>query len=91
MDLETVDQIIDKHNCEASSLIQILLDIQGVPEAILKAERNYAHTIIEEFMIAANEAVAEHLERLNIPALYRVHEEPDPHKLEEISNEITYI
>lgn len=64
---------------------EILLDIQGVPEAILKAERNYAHTIIEEFMIAANEAVAEHIERLNIPVLYRVHEEPDPHKLEEIS------
>ncbi|MDQ7788310.1 MAG: ribonuclease R [Thermodesulfovibrionales bacterium] len=64
---------------------EILLDIQGVPEAILKAERNYAHTIIEEFMIAANEAVAEHLEHLNIPVLYRVHEEPDPHKLEEIS------
>ncbi|MFZ5907561.1 MAG: ribonuclease R [Nitrospirota bacterium] len=64
---------------------EILLDIRGMPEAILKAERNYAHIIIEEFMIAANEAVAEHLEHLNIPVLYRVHEEPDPHKLEEIA------
>ncbi len=37
---------------------EVLLDLQGNPEAILKAERNFAHMIIEEFMIAANEAVA---------------------------------
>jgi len=64
---------------------EVLLDMRGVPEAIVKAERNYAHMIIEEFMIAANEAVAEHLEGLGIPILYRVHEEPDPLKLEDIT------
>lgn len=37
-----------------------------------------SHGLIEEFMIAANEAVAEHLERHDVPAIYRVHEEPDP-------------
>ena len=63
---------------------EVLLDVQGRPEAILKAERNYAHMIIEEFMIAANEAVAEYLEGLGIPILYRVHEEPDPIKFEEV-------
>jgi ribonuclease R len=63
---------------------EILLDLQGNPEAIIKAERNFAHMVIEEFMIAANEAVAEHLERLEVPSLYRIHEEPDPMKLEEI-------
>jgi ribonuclease R len=63
---------------------EILLDLQGNPEAIIKAERNFAHMVIEEFMIAANEAVAEHLERLGVPSLYRIHEEPDPMKLEEI-------
>jgi ribonuclease R len=63
---------------------EILLDLQGNPEAILKAERNFAHMIIEEFMIAANEAVAEHLERNEVPSLYRIHEEPDPMKLEEV-------
>ncbi len=63
---------------------EVLLDIRGAPEAILRAERNYAHMIIEEFMIAANEAVAEHLEVLGIPILYRIHEEPDPLKLEDI-------
>jgi len=63
---------------------EVLLDLQGRPEAIIRAERNLAHMIIEEFMIAANEAVAEHLESLGIPSLYRIHEEPDPTKIEDI-------
>ncbi len=63
---------------------EIILDLQGNPEAIIRAERNFAHMIIEEFMIAANEAVAEHLEGLGMPSLYRIHEEPDAMKLEDI-------
>ncbi len=62
----------------------VILDLQGNPEAILKAERNFAHMIIEEFMISANEAVAEYLEKRGVPNLYRIHEEPDPMKLEDI-------
>ncbi len=64
---------------------EVLLDLQGKPEAILSAERNYAHMIIEEFMVAANEAVAEYLSGLEIPSLYRVHEEPDAMKLDDIT------
>lgn len=67
---------------------EVLLDLKGRPEAILSAERNYAHMIIEEFMIAANEAVAEYLESLGIPTLYRIHEEPDPSKFEDIGKVI---
>ena len=63
---------------------EIVLDLQGNPEAIMRAERNFAHMIIEEFMIAANESVAEYLEGGGIPSLYRIHEEPDPMKLEDI-------
>jgi ribonuclease R len=63
---------------------EVLLDLQGNPEAIIRAERNLAHMLIEEFMIAANEAVAGHLESLGVPNLYRIHEEPDPMKLEDI-------
>lgn len=63
---------------------EIILDLQGNPEAILKAERNFAHMLIEEFMIAANEAVAEHLEKLGVPSIYRIHEEPDLMKLEDV-------
>jgi ribonuclease R len=70
---------------------EVLLDMQGRPEAILKAERNYAHMIIEEFMVAANEAVAEYLYNLGIPILYRVHEEPDPLKFEDIAKVVKSI
>lgn len=60
---------------------QIVLDLQGHTEAIVKAERNLAHRLIEEFMLAANEAVAAHIEQRSMPSLYRVHEPPDPAKL----------
>ncbi len=60
---------------------EIVLDLQGQTEAILKAERNIAHRIIEEFMLAANEAVASFIQDSNTPSLYRIHENPDPVKL----------
>ena len=50
-------------------------------ERIETRERNDAHKLIEECMIAANVAAAEYLERNGLPALYRVHEKPDPEKL----------
>ena len=64
---------------------EILLDLQGKPENIVRAERSIAHRIIEEFMIAANEAVARHLKEKDLPLLYRVHEGPDHETLEEIA------
>jgi ribonuclease R len=64
---------------------EIILDLQGVPENIVRAERNIAHRIIEEFMIAANEAVARHLTEKNLPLLYRVHEGPDREALEALA------
>ena len=64
---------------------EIILDLQGQTEAIIRAERNIAHRIIEEFMLAANEAVALHLENNGIPSLYRVHETPDVGKARTIS------
>lgn len=63
---------------------EVILDLQGNPENIIRAERNFAHMIIEEFMIAANEAVAAHLEGLLVPSIYRIHEEPDPMKMDDI-------
>ena len=63
---------------------EVILDIQGNPEAICASERNLAHMIIEEFMITANEAVASHLEKVGLPSLYRIHEKPDTDKLDEL-------
>ena len=63
----------------------IILDLMGKPENIIKAERNIAHKIIEEFMLVANETVAMHFMKQEIPALYRVHDEPDQSKIIELS------
>jgi ribonuclease R len=64
---------------------EIIIDLQGQTEAIIRAERNIAHQLIEEFMLAANEAVARHIEGQGVPSLYRVHETPDFAKLNEFS------
>jgi ribonuclease R len=61
---------------------QILMDDEGMVEKIVAAERNVAHRLIEEFMLLANETVASHLEQRAIPTLYRIHEPPDPAKVE---------
>lgn len=66
----------------------IILDIQGKPADIIKAERNIAHKIIEEFMIAANEAVASYITSLEAPFIYRIHEEPDRDKIEDFTEVI---
>jgi len=65
---------------------EIILDVQGRIENIIKAERNLAHRLIEEFMIAANEAVASHLAWMQIPSIYRVHDKPDEAKLAHLDN-----
>ena len=65
---------------------EFLMDDEGRVEAIVAAERNQAHRIIEECMLIANETVASHLEEQGIPALFRVHESPDPLKVEEFED-----
>jgi ribonuclease R len=60
---------------------QVVLDADGFIEDIIASERNVAHRLIEEFMLLANETVAHHLESSGIPALYRIHEPPDPLKV----------
>jgi ribonuclease R len=59
----------------------IEFDEAGRMLSILRSERNIAHRLIEEFMLAANEAVAQHLDRLGVASLHRVHEKPDPKKV----------
>jgi ribonuclease R len=60
---------------------EIVLDLQGHIANIIRAERNMAHQIVEEFMLAANETVARHIENKKAPFIYRIHEEPAEDKL----------
>ena len=55
----------------------IEFDEFGLMKSIARSERNIAHRLIEEFMLSANECVAEYLESKRVASLYRVHEKPD--------------
>lgn len=71
----------------------IEFDEAGRMTSIIRSERNIAHRLIEEFMLAANEAVAEYLERRGVASLHRVHEKPDPKRVlefEELAHAFGY-
>lgn len=61
---------------------KILVDKQGEVKDIIAPARGEGERLIEECMLLANETVARHLEGHDLPALYRVHEDPDPEKIE---------
>lgn len=64
---------------------EIILDLTGETIDIIRSERNVAHQIIEEFMLAANETVAEHMTALEVPFLYRIHDPPTPTRIFEFN------
>jgi len=61
----------------------IEFDEWGAMTGVTRAPRNIAHRLIEEFMLAANEAMAAHLEDSGNPSIYRIHEKPDPKRVME--------
>lgn len=72
---------------------KVILDENGKPLEIVPRPRTIAEMLIEEFMLCANETVAEHMYWLEAPFIYRVHEEPDledVHKLNEFLNSLGY-
>src|SRR5438094_1094232 len=63
--------------------VKVRVDKQGHPVRLERIENDESHQLIEEFMLAANEAVARELMKRAVPTIYRVHENPDPEKLAE--------
>src|SRR6266849_10064351 len=63
--------------------VKVHVDATGAPVKLERVEKDESHQLIEEFMLAANEAVARELRHRAIPTIYRVHENPDPEKLAE--------
>ena len=63
--------------------VKVWVDKQGHPIRLERVENDESHQLIEEFMLAANEAVAREHKKRTIPTIYRVHENPDPGKLAE--------
>src|SRR5215467_13322494 len=63
--------------------VKVWIDKEGRPVKLERVENDESHQLIEEFMLAANEAVGRELKKRAIPTIYRVHENPDPEKLAE--------
>ncbi|MFJ7639403.1 ribonuclease R [Peribacillus sp. NPDC097225] len=68
---------------------RVIVDEEGHPTDVVLRERSVAEKLIEEFMLAANETVAEHFNRLDVPFIYRIHEDPKPEKLQRFFEFIT--
>lgn len=71
------------------SEIKIYVDPEGYADRIEKQENDESHQLIEEFMLCANEQVARNMKRNRFPCLYRVHDEPDEEKLQELRQTMT--
>ncbi|MFS1517243.1 ribonuclease R [Bacillus sp. SCS-151] len=68
---------------------KVLVNREGAPYDVVLRERSVAERLIEEFMLLANETVAEHFHWMNVPFIYRIHEDPNPEKLNRFLEFIT--
>lgn len=68
--------------------VKIFVDEQGYADRIERIEYDESHQLIEEFMLAANEAVARAMHEARVPLLHRVHDKPDPTKLQELREQM---
>jgi ribonuclease R len=89
-DARAVMEVLHRRRLERGSLDfdlpegDVVLDTDGETIGIRPGQRNVAHRIVEELMIAANEAVASEMVARGLPALYRVHHRPDAERLTEL-------
>jgi ribonuclease R len=87
--MDTLAKLMRRRRYERGSLDfdlpepKLILDERGEMTGVVRTERLDSMRAIEEFMLAANEAVAAELQKRDAPALFRVHETPDPQRVEE--------
>jgi ribonuclease R len=91
-DMERLCQILRSRRMRRGAIdfdfpeLKVKLDEQGNPLEIVKRVRSLSESIVEEFMLVANETVAEHMHRLDVPFVFRVHEEPEREKMVKLNN-----
>lgn len=68
---------------------QIIVNNEGHPEEIVMRHRGIGERLIESFMLSANETVAEHYFKLDVPFIYRVHEQPDSDRMQRFMEFVT--
>ncbi len=96
LDMKRLSKILRHERLKNGSLdfdpikSKVELDENKEPLSVVPEPRNFAHELIEDFMIIANCAVAEFIESKNIPSIYRVHERPDEEKVKEFLKILRY-
>jgi ribonuclease R len=90
-DMDELAKLMRRRRYERGSLDfdlpepKLILGPSGEMTGIVAAERLDSMRLVEEFMLAANEAVAARLSKAKMPALFRIHEQPDPERVEEFA------
>ena len=93
--MEELAQILRKKRMKRGAIdfdfkeAKVLVDDEGKPTDVVLRERSVAEKLIEEFMLAANETVAEHFHWMDVPFIYRIHEDPKEEKLQRFFEFIT--
>ena len=94
-DMEELAAILRKKRMKRGAIdfdfkeAKVIVDDDGHPTDVVIRERSVAERLIEEFMLAANETVAEHFHWLELPFIYRIHEDPKEDKLQRFFEFIT--
>ncbi|MCP8617663.1 ribonuclease R [Salirhabdus salicampi] len=87
-DMENLAAILRSKRMERGAIdfdfkeAKVEIDDEGKAVDVVLRERSVAEKLIEEFMLAANETIAEHFHWMNVPFIHRIHEDPDPAKLQ---------
>ncbi|WP_336804370.1 ribonuclease R [Bacillus subtilis] len=94
-DMERLAQILRDKRMDRGAVdfdfkeAKVLVDDEGAVKDVVIRERSIAEKLIEEFMLVANETVAEHFHWMNVPFIYRIHEEPNAEKLQKFLEFVT--